>query len=66
MSTTTPIYDALVAELGEPPTGAPVCICEESREDCSIHPIIDFGLGTPSDWAAELAAVDDEAAVCHA
>lgn len=41
----TPIYTDLVAELGEPPTGAPVCICAASEEDCcSLHPTIAFNL----------------------
>jgi hypothetical protein len=62
----TPIYTDLVAELGEPPTGAPTCICDASPVDCALHPLFDFRLGEPTDWATKLAALDDEAAVCHA
>lgn len=66
----TPIYAELAAELGEPPTGAPVCICEASEEDCSLHPAIAFNLdGNPKlgelldRHADEMAALDrDQAA----
>ncbi|CRK59030.1 hypothetical protein [Alloactinosynnema sp. L-07] len=66
----TPIYDETVAEFGEPPTGAPVCICADAPADCSLHPVVRFAFDVDDDEEQardEADAVTEElAAVGHA